>query len=711
METASCFSESDSFEPDEQPKEEEKDDVVKMAQSLLDKKDTIHLLSHGKQLELYEELFTVMAAHKEKLCDQLRKPLRRMLKYLCYLTSGKTPNGKSVFALRDSARRKAKHSKKGDKNAQRGSPKVTEVQQANEGVQPTPNVEQNGSSNNLLEIAKRLHVDVAKITLLGQIFGSVKPSGAVALVKSSNEKESSDQVILNGSEDQLLISANQFDANRMVAEQSTTPIESPIHNLSGGTIKYLDDDGYNLVLKKSLLVPAMHCGILMGRRGSTLRMIELITNSILTFGHWNDAELWCFVTIVTDNKRQQDSALALLHFLLKYRISLTYDDIMEICRQVNLDGNSTTEENGKGDTRTDLANVTTSQPEHQEDTVAQTDNGEERESSNTSSERPITNDNKLDLTSNHNEEDTTRSETVSEAETDDDDEHSFDEECPDDEHVAFRLRIPQENECSSEEVITMTNDMIKLLVNGNGKIGKVIQHFSGTCFRFDGISEGDDDDKTPKTLVIKAIDEKSIQCAKEFIDLLTRYDVRIEKACEPTIEDECTIVGTELEKNVAPSTRKHFLPTNLAWLVPARNFKIERCSPARMLKICQDGLSMDFGIPLELQIELRQADSYMDDWNFLTNETIRELCERRSVDSNGQTANDNEQGMSTSDANTGESKALAKSCCPRANQSDEDKKKNLSKFFQAIEASTVKKPLHGKKKEICELLDIMRYSS
>ncbi|CDW59518.1 hypothetical protein TTRE_0000785301 [Trichuris trichiura] len=722
METACCFSDSESFEPGvEQEKDEEKEHIEKMVQPLLQQKDTIHLLSHGKQLELFEEVFTAMVAYKEKLPDQLRKQLRRMLRYLCYLTNGKTPSGKSVFAPRNSARRKGKRSKKrGAKtNGKRSLSKVSEEGQDTnvEDVQPANNnnADQNGGFNNLLEIAKRLHVDVAKITLLGQIYGSLKPSRAVALVngsaKSLNEKGSTDQIVSNGSENQLLISdssANHFDANT-VAEQLAMSTELPIHKLSGGTIKYLDDHGYNLVLKKSLLVPAMHCGILMGKRGSTLRMIELITSSILTFGHWNDAELWCFVTVVTDNERQQDSAIALLQFLLKYRISLRYDDIAQICHHASLE-DSTQENNNKAEMtmQADLENKEknengpTSQPENHADTVAKMGDNE----------KPITIDDKAaEDQSNRDEQDTTRSETISESDTDDDDEHSSDEEGADNEHTAFRLRIPQESECNSEEAIVMNDHMIKLLVNGNGNIGKVIQHFSGTYFNFDGISEEEEDDKKP-TLVIKAIDERHIQCAKEFIELLTRYDVRIEKACEPTVEDEGIIVGqgADFEKNIPPSTRKHLIPTNLAWLVPARNFKYEKCSPARMLRICQDGLSMDFGIPLQLQIELRQADSYMEDWNFLSDETIRELCERRCVDSNDQAANDNEQGTSTSDANTyglPKSKASKKACCPRARQSDEDKKQNLSGFFQAVEEAGARKPLLGKKKEICEFLDIM----
>uniref|UniRef100_A0A5S6Q310 KH_dom_type_1 domain-containing protein n=1 Tax=Trichuris muris TaxID=70415 RepID=A0A5S6Q310_TRIMR len=701
METAVLFTDSDSCESIEETyQRDEANSVAVLMQSLLDQKVEAHLLSHDQQIGLYDTLTQVMEAHGHKLSDQMLRQAVRMHKYLLHLgfADGKIERSLARYHRNSS-----------------------EPEHANENGQfgPEGDSEQGHVDFGWLKSVHRLHVDPAKTVAIGHVLNeTVKDSLSESEMRSSDvdgsntlgekgQTQPSAQVALNMKEGQ--VESARGPERRLAAPKQPSPNCRSVHEMLYSIIKYLEDGAYRSVFKKSMLLPSEQCGLLMGKKGSTLRLIEEITNSIFTFGHWDkEIEPWCFVTVTADSEQRLNGAVAMIKFLIKYQISLKYEEIVVICYPDSHNGSSAPEDNVASNEQTDLAkgangDSSSSAEEDRAPFAKHRDSSEYRENTASLPKESMIKDKSVCDEREEGELDTTCSVTLSEADTN----GGSDYEGTRSTESCFRVCIPQEEECRFEEAITVSSKVFHQFTDRNGNVGKIVQHFSRTLFIFLTTPASEDQ----RTIVVKAAEKTSIACAKEFVDLLTRYEVDVGKLCDPELYDEQIIDG-KAEKMARKKLGyyEQLIPTNLAWLVPSSTFNSQRSSPARMLKISPENVSLDYGIPPVLQAELTLIDGYMRSSTGLRSAALVERYRKIIAKWNHLASNFREQSATTSRSFSSSSSSgnVPNGGRPSANSKSAIAKQKLIKFFTALDAIAATQPLHGTKKNLCACLDLSR---
>ncbi|CDW59546.1 KH 1 domain containing protein [Trichuris trichiura] len=295
---------------------------------------------------------------------------------------------------------------------------------------------------------------------------------------------------------QLLSDAENF--KRVKAE--TFHVFTPEH------IMFFDEESCGRFIKKTMAIPKKYFGRLIGIKGTTVQILEVLTNTVISIKQPPMSNYWRYLVAAGRCHFEVNNLISLIHFLLKYNVDFDVRTISSICLKLtwlesdrNNSSHTTSGIKDKQDRskRKAYENRTDSDREDLETasvchSIVEEGNGSSR-----------------NKTPNLSVSDSREKRNICSCKANK-------------QKNSGRARLSSTNCTFLTDCLQVKNSHVGRIMGTKGSIIAIIEHFSNTVISFKDMPEKEGN----RMVCIKGQRQKDIECAKEFIHLIIFHSIR-----------------------------------------------------------------------------------------------------------------------------------------------------------------------------------------
>uniref|UniRef100_A0A5S6QJG5 K Homology domain-containing protein n=1 Tax=Trichuris muris TaxID=70415 RepID=A0A5S6QJG5_TRIMR len=107
-----------------------------------------------------------------------------------------------------------------------------------------------------------------------------------------------------------------------------------LHIFAPEHVMIFEEENCGRFIKKTVAIPNKYFGKLIGVQGTTIRILEILTNTVISLKRSPMSKYWRYIIAAGRCHYEVNNVISLIHFLLKYSIDLDVQAISSICLKV-----------------------------------------------------------------------------------------------------------------------------------------------------------------------------------------------------------------------------------------------------------------------------------------------------------------------------------------------------------------------------------------
>ncbi|KFD60228.1 hypothetical protein M514_13621 [Trichuris suis] len=292
---------------------------------------------------------------------------------------------------------------------------------------------------------------------------------------------------------QLLSDAENFKG----VKAETFHIFAPEH------IMFFEEESCGRFIKKTMAIPKKYFGRIIGIKGTTVQILEVLTNTVISIKQPPMSNYWRYLVAAGRCHFEVNNLISLIHFLLKYNVDFDIKTISSICLKLTwleIDRNNSSHVPSGIKDKQDRSKRKTYETDSEREDLATASVCHSMEEENGSCRNKTPN---LSISSSREIGNICSCKANKQKNS-------------------GRTRHSSTNCAFLTDCIQVKNSHVGRIMGTKGSIIAIIEHFSNTVISFKDMSEVEGN----RMVCIKGQRQKDIECAKEFIHLIIFHSIR-----------------------------------------------------------------------------------------------------------------------------------------------------------------------------------------